>query len=89
MLPVLCLSYTHTGIHIYCVSRKGLLLPLLGANVTKTGARETPWRCIMHEPDRGKRATGENRVLLDGTRDDDDDDDVYAAALQKEKQPCV
>jgi hypothetical protein len=44
----------------------------------------------MHEPDRGKRATGENRVLLDGTRDDDDDDDdVYAAALQKEKQPCV
>lgn len=42
----------------------------------------------MHEPDRGKRATGENRVLLDGTRDDDDDD-VYAAALQKEKQPCV
>lgn len=43
----------------------------------------------MHEPDRGKRATGENRVLLDGTRDDDDDNDVYAAALQKEKQPCV
>ncbi len=36
-----------------------------------------------------RQATGENRVLLDGTRDDDDDNDVYAAALQKEKQPCV
>jgi hypothetical protein len=85
-------SVLHTYRHIVlCIAERAAAAAAASHHslVTKTGARETPWRCIMHEPDRGKRATGEkeNRVLLDGTRDDDDD--VYVAALQKEKQPCV
>lgn len=43
-------------------------------------ARAGPWET------RDRRKQSAPRC---GTRDDDDDDDVYAAALQKEKQPCV